>query len=37
MVKFLPADDRQIMKAKSSAATLKNMIGVTDLFLLFYF
>ena len=37
MVKFLLADDRQIMEAKSSAATFKNMIRVTDLILLFYF
>jgi hypothetical protein len=37
MVEFLPADDRQIMEAKSSAATFKNMIRVTDLVLLFYF
>ena len=37
MVEFLPDDDRQIMEAKSSAATFKNMIRVTDLVLLFYF
>jgi len=37
IVKFLLADERQIMEAKNSAATFKNMTTVTDLLLLFYF
>jgi len=37
MIKFLLADERQIMEAKSTAATFQNMTTVTDLILLFYF
>ena len=37
LVKFLPADERQIMEAKSSAATFKNMTTVIDLVFVFYF
>ena len=37
IVKFLLPDEREIMEAKTSAATFKNVTTVIDLVFLFYF